>query len=78
MSYTRVYEEMFEFNFIVGKSSLQEKANFGDCLGAWFQTLIWRPGDKKNLEKSKIWSLTDYPKVLTALLLLSSERKQCY
>ena len=47
MSYTRVYEEMFEFNFIVGKSSLQEKANFGDCLGARFQTLIWRPGDKK-------------------------------
>ena len=46
---------MFEFNFIVGKSSLQEKANFGDCLGARFQTLIWRPGDKKNLEKSKIW-----------------------
>ena len=41
---------MFEFNFIVGKSSLQEKANFGDCLGARFQTLIWRPGDKKNLE----------------------------
>ena len=33
MSYTRVYEEMFEFNVIVGKSSLQEKANFGDCLG---------------------------------------------
>ena len=77
MSYTRVYEEMFEFNFIVGKSSLQEKANFGSNQ-TQTQTLIWRPGDKKNLEKSKIWSLTDYPKVLTALLLLSSERKQCY
>ena len=47
MSYTRVYEEIFEFNFIVGKSSLQEKANFGNCLGARLQTLIWRPGDKK-------------------------------
>ena len=33
MSHTRVCEEMFKLNFIVGKPSLKERANFGDCLG---------------------------------------------
>ena len=50
------------WNFIVGKSTLQEMAKFGDYPG----DIILKPRDREI--RSKIWCLPDYPGELTALL----------
>ena len=42
------------WNFIVGKSSLQEMANFRQLSGR-FHTLIWRPGDMVQNLESPSW-----------------------
>ena len=70
MAYAGICEETFDINskiaqttqnFIVGKSNLQEMANFGDFLRD-FRLLS---GDRE--KRFKILSLSDYPGELTAL-----------
>ena len=91
--HTGVCEEMFNvnikivqttqniWNFIVGKSSLQEMANFR-LLSGRFHTLIWRPGDTvQNLESlglSGRFDSTAHFNLKTVYNNFSSKKKTCW